>query len=625
MATKKLSDYFNFTLPASGGFQVANSTPSAIIKPPATTVNNPALNVPVGSSLSQLSIPQAPAAPISLSPTSPLASIYPSAVKQPVAPVGPVAPVAPVTPSATPLFSGATGSAGPTGATGATAAQVPASWMNPDGTYKTPEQIADEAGTALANAHGNADVGTLALSQFGDGGTTQDAITAARKVDNTRNDIASGETDPYKVASQSGIAYTPAELKAIENAYAGVYDPALDTALAKVQDKQAADKSAADQAASLAQIKAQQDAPYTLGKDDVRYDSQGNPIAVGISSDSGPAGVYTPGADPTADAWVKFVQNGGPITSVPDTYKNSVAQGLAAVDSTSQLSKTSLDALGIINQLSADPAIDSLSGTGFIGGLEHPSSLFPGTAVQNAQNLAKQLQATISLANRQQLKGSGAISDFEFKVLGDAATALGLDGNGRTNLSADQFKTQLANLKLKLSVGPLKTLTDDQVQFLASPAGGSATPDEIRAIDNPTGFSSVGKTSASTLPPAPEGTYSSAAINRPQRNNNPGDLKPGGIADKYAVGVSPQGDLVFASPAVGLNALKADVSAKVNGQSAHLPANPTIAQLAKVYAEDPNYGVQIAKLLGVPTSTPTQNIPLALLTHAIAVQEGFYA
>jgi len=59
---------------------------------------------------------------------------------------------------------------------------------------------------------------------------------------NSANDIATGTTDPYKVGAQSGINYTPAELNAIEKAYAGIYDPAINDVHAKLQAKQDMDK-----------------------------------------------------------------------------------------------------------------------------------------------------------------------------------------------------------------------------------------------------------------------------------------------------------------------------------------------------------------------------------------------
>lgn len=511
-------------------------------------------------------------------------------------------PIVPVRPTGTTDSGGE--STGTTGSSGGP--NVPPQWLNPDGSFKTPDQIASDVGSTLKSANGNGapDIGKITRDSINGGGTTVDAQTLARKIDNTRNDIASGETDPYKVASQSGIQYTPAELKAIESAYSGVYDPALDSALAKVNQKQQQDL--------------QKSAPYTLGINETRFDGNGNTIASGPSTVN--QGTYSPGQNPTVDSYVKNIQQGvGGMTlaSVPDLYKGLVAQGLSAQanNPSAPISPTSVAALGIINQLTADPSIDKLSGTGFIGGLEHPSTLFPGTEVQNTQNLAKQLQSTISLANRTQLKGQGAISDFEFKVLGDAATALGLDSSGRTNLSPAQFKDQLQKLQVRLKVGPTRTITDDEVQHLTSKG---YTPEQIRAYDTSQAnqsFSSVGNTTASTK----------NEMNIPQRNNNPGNVKAGGLADSLATGKDEYGHLVFKNPEDGFKALTADLTAKINGNSSHLPANPTLAQLATVYAQDPNWGKNVAAILKVPLSTPAGSIPIKDLTQAIARQEGFYA
>jgi len=484
---------------------------------------------------------------------------------------------------------------------------IPPAYLNADGSFKTPDEIASGVGSSLRAAHENPDIGTLSLEQFGGNGqTTAQAETEARRINNARNDIAVGETDPYKVAAQSGIAYTPEELSAIEKAYSGIYDPALDTALTKVQDKQASDAAAA-QAAQ----------PFTLGKDEVRYDADGNPIAVGIPSDTGTGtGAYTPGTDPTADAYVQGIQAGTlKMTDVPADYKNLVAQGLSQTSSNAPLSKTSIDALGIIRQLQGlgDDKLGGLSGTGLIGSVEHPSSLFPGTDVQNTQNLAKQLQSVLSLANRQQLKGQGQISDFEFRVLGDASSALGINANGRTNLSPEQFKDQLHKLEVRLEVGQTKSLTDDEVQYLSQQG---YSPDQIRAYDQQESGGGSGKASVGNT---------TASGNIPQRNNNPGDVKAGGIADSLAVGKDQYGHLIFASPADGFKALTADLTAKINGGSSHLPANPTIAQLGSVYAEDPNWGARVASILGVPASTKTKSVPIDRLAQAIATQEGFYA
>ncbi len=58
---------------------------------------------------------------------------------------------------------------------------------------------------------------------------------------NARNDIATGASDPYKVASESGIPYSPEEMRAIEKAYAGIYDPAINSAIEKLNQKREMD------------------------------------------------------------------------------------------------------------------------------------------------------------------------------------------------------------------------------------------------------------------------------------------------------------------------------------------------------------------------------------------------
>ena len=45
--------------------------------------------------------------------------------------------------------------------------------------------------------------------------TAAQLTTTARGLNNERNDIATGTTDPYKVGSKSGVAYSPTDLTAI--------------------------------------------------------------------------------------------------------------------------------------------------------------------------------------------------------------------------------------------------------------------------------------------------------------------------------------------------------------------------------------------------------------------------
>ena len=114
--------------------------------------------------------------------------------------------------------------------------------------------------------------------------------------------------------------------------------------------------------------------------------------------------------------------------------------------------------------------------------------------------------------------------------------------------------------------------------------------------------------------------------NLPQRNNNPGNIKAGGLSDDLATGTDSQGHLIFPTPEAGFEALIRDVQAKVSGNSKWLPANPTIAQMGKVYAENSqNWINNVTKELGVSPETQTATIPIKNLVIAIAKAEGYFA
>ena len=93
-----------------------------------------------------------------------------------------------------------------------------------------------------------------------------------------------------------------------------------------------------------------------------------------------------------------------------------------------------------------------------------------------------------------------------------------------------------------------------------------------------------------------------------------------------ATGTDSQGHLIFPTPEAGFEALIKDVQAKVSGNSKWLPANPTIAQMGKVYAENSqNWINNVTKELGVSPETQTATIPIKNLVIAIAKAEGYFA
>lgn len=143
-------------------------------------------------------------------------------------------------------------------------------------------------------------------------------------------------------------------------------------------------------------------------------------------------------------------------------------------------------------------------------------------------------------------------------------------------------------------------------------------------------FLKMGKTSV-------DGDTNQAVVtgtgNRPQRNQNPGNVKIGGVADKFALKdasgrprVDDQNHLIFPNKEAGFKGLEADIKAKISGRSRFIKQkNPTIAQLGKAFAEDSNWSNGVARNLGVSPNTKTQSISFDKLINAIATQEGFFA
>ncbi len=113
--------------------------------------------------------------------------------------------------------------------------------------------------------------------------------------------------------------------------------------------------------------------------------------------------------------------------------------------------------------------------------------------------------------------------------------------------------------------------------------------------------------------------------NRPQRNNNPGNIKSGGLADQFATGTDDQGHLIFKNAEDGFKALREDIKAKIQGRSEFVKENPTIQELGRVFAEDLNWAKSVASILGVNINKKTKDIELSKLINAIARQEGFFA
>lgn len=307
---------------------------------------------------------------------------------------------------------------------------------------------------------------------------------------------------------------------------------------------------------------------FTLSEGQTRYDAQGNPVASAATGTSPAKIVSINGKD--------YIQNAdGTFTEPP-------------VPGAGQPSETTQNAISVIDQiLSRD--------TNAIAGIPSITSYLPGTSSQLTKTLAQQLNGILSLENRQLLKGSGAISDYEFKVLSQAASALGIDKNGRSALSNADFKAQLQKLK--------EDLAGSQI----------TTPDGLRWKKLPDGsyeqitFNSVGNTSVS-IP---------ASSRLAKVNNNPGNLK---FAGQPGAVKGEGGFAKFSSPAAGLNALYNQVKLDAS-------RGLTLAQFIYKYAppteNDTNrYIQQVAMATSSLPGTRISAINPDLLVRAVANKES---
>jgi predicted ATPase len=100
------------------------------------------------------------------------------------------------------------------------------------------------------------------------------------------------------------------------------------------------------------------------------------------------------------------------------------------------------------------------------------TGLIPFTEGKKTSKLYDQLKGIVALDKRQMLKGQGQISDFEFKVLGDAASNI-------TRLSSEaDFRQALIDIK-----GAFTTAAGEKAQVMVSKGGqsksGMLTRDEI--------------------------------------------------------------------------------------------------------------------------------------------------
>jgi len=135
---------------------------------------------------------------------------------------------------------------------------VRSKYINPEtGQYfATPEEYGNYVASRIPVSKGTGDVTKYA----GDAMTKPDQsvenlTNTARDLNNARNDIATGTTDPFKIGKDSGIAYSPEQLATIEKAYAGIYDPAINDVFTRIKQKEKLDEELAKAKTEESKIK----------------------------------------------------------------------------------------------------------------------------------------------------------------------------------------------------------------------------------------------------------------------------------------------------------------------------------------------------------------------------------
>lgn len=193
-----------------------------------------------------------------------------------------------------------------------------------------------------------------------------------------------------------------------------------------------------------ARYQSEQNKPFELGEGQSRYEydpttktykmtaSKGKTYAPSSSGGGNYSSSGTPGQlSPLAQA----VQNGTiALDKIPSALRAGVATELATSGIQSPRQQAIQSNLDVVNELLGQDT-DAITGAG-----QNPLN-FIGVSNAKSLNLYNQLKGILSLENREKLKGSGAISDFEFKVLQQAASSLG------RNLGNQDFRDELQKVK----------------------------------------------------------------------------------------------------------------------------------------------------------------------------------
>lgn len=138
---------------------------------------------------------------------------------------------------------------------------APQGYFNPaTGQLYTAKEIVANMAKKIPLTNASGDIGKYEGDAMASPEQSAESLrNTARDLSMARNDIAVGETDPYKVGKDSGIAFSPAQLNAIEKAYAGIYDPAIKDVFSRIKAKEELDTEMAKAKTEEAKLKVQKE------------------------------------------------------------------------------------------------------------------------------------------------------------------------------------------------------------------------------------------------------------------------------------------------------------------------------------------------------------------------------
>lgn len=226
-----------------------------------------------------------------------------------------------------------------------------------------------------------------------------------------------------------------------------------------------AEKEAAD-------LKALQDGAFNLSEGQARYDANGNLIASRVKTYAPGSGGGS-GTSVEAQSWASLISSGrATLANVPSALRSAVSVALAGTPMQSIVRPTQIDAL--LNNPKFDKAF---------GPIDQYAPKFGEAAL--ARNQVNQILAQLKLDGRKILKGQGAVSDWEGKTVGEAASTISM------NLNEDIARRLLTDLRNTIQ-------KVDESQAAGGGAGGgydSGQPEQMQLADG------------TVLTLQPDGTY----------------------------------------------------------------------------------------------------------------------